>query len=89
VQGNRDLFLNAVNWLAQQENLIRHPPARSAGSPHHADGGSAAEFVHHHRLIVPGWSCSRASDLVAEALAAADTRRPECRMPNAECQCSR
>lgn len=22
VQGNRDLFLNAVNWLAQQENLI-------------------------------------------------------------------
>jgi ABC-type uncharacterized transport system involved in gliding motility auxiliary subunit len=22
VQGNRDLFLNATNWLAQQENLI-------------------------------------------------------------------
>ena len=22
IQGNRDLFLNAVNWLAQQENLI-------------------------------------------------------------------
>jgi ABC-type uncharacterized transport system involved in gliding motility auxiliary subunit len=22
VQGNRDLFLNTVNWLAQQENLI-------------------------------------------------------------------
>ncbi|MFP5379363.1 MAG: hypothetical protein ACLGHP_06380 [Vicinamibacteria bacterium] len=22
IQGNRDLFMNAVNWLAQQENLI-------------------------------------------------------------------
>jgi len=26
VQGNRDLFLNAVNWLAQQENLISVRP---------------------------------------------------------------
>jgi ABC-type uncharacterized transport system involved in gliding motility auxiliary subunit len=26
VQGNRDLFLNAVNWLAQQENLIAIRP---------------------------------------------------------------
>ena len=26
VQGNRDLFLNAVNWLAQQENLISIRP---------------------------------------------------------------
>ena len=22
IQGNRDMFLNTVNWLAQQENLI-------------------------------------------------------------------
>ena len=22
IQGNRDLFLNTVNWLAQQENLV-------------------------------------------------------------------
>jgi ABC-type uncharacterized transport system involved in gliding motility auxiliary subunit len=26
VQGNRDFFLNAVNWLAQQENLIAIRP---------------------------------------------------------------
>jgi len=26
VQGNRDLFLNSVNWLAQQENLIAIRP---------------------------------------------------------------
>ena len=26
MQGNRDLFLNAVNWIAQQENLIAIRP---------------------------------------------------------------
>ena len=26
VQGNRDLFLNTINWLAQQENLISIRP---------------------------------------------------------------
>jgi ABC-type uncharacterized transport system involved in gliding motility auxiliary subunit len=26
IQGNRDLFMNAVNWLAQQENLISIRP---------------------------------------------------------------
>ena len=26
VQGNRDLFLNTINWLAQQENLIAIRP---------------------------------------------------------------
>ena len=26
IPGNRDLFLNAVNWLAQQENLISIRP---------------------------------------------------------------
>jgi ABC-type uncharacterized transport system involved in gliding motility auxiliary subunit len=26
IQGNRDLFMNAVNWLAQQENLIAIRP---------------------------------------------------------------
>ena len=30
VPGNRDLFLNTVNWLAQQENLIAIRAARSA-----------------------------------------------------------
>jgi ABC-type uncharacterized transport system involved in gliding motility auxiliary subunit len=26
IQGNRDLFMNAVNWLAQQEGLIAVRP---------------------------------------------------------------
>jgi ABC-type uncharacterized transport system involved in gliding motility auxiliary subunit len=26
VQGNQDLFLNTINWLAQQENLIAIRP---------------------------------------------------------------
>jgi ABC-type uncharacterized transport system involved in gliding motility auxiliary subunit len=26
IQGNRDLFMNTVNWLAQQENLISIRP---------------------------------------------------------------
>ncbi len=26
ISGNRDLFMNAVNWLAQQENLIAIRP---------------------------------------------------------------
>ena len=26
IQGNQDLFLNSVNWLAQQENLIAIRP---------------------------------------------------------------
>jgi ABC-type uncharacterized transport system involved in gliding motility auxiliary subunit len=26
IQGNRDLFMNSVNWLAQQENLIAIRP---------------------------------------------------------------
>jgi ABC-type uncharacterized transport system involved in gliding motility auxiliary subunit len=29
IQGNRDLFLNAVNWLAQQENLIAIRPKQA------------------------------------------------------------
>ncbi len=35
IPGNRDLFLNSVNWLAQQENLISirpRDPERSAAS---------------------------------------------------------
>jgi ABC-type uncharacterized transport system involved in gliding motility auxiliary subunit len=30
VEGNRDLFMNAVNWLAQQENLIAIRPREAA-----------------------------------------------------------
>ena len=29
IEGNRDLFMNTVNWLAQQENLIAIRPQGS------------------------------------------------------------
>jgi ABC-type uncharacterized transport system involved in gliding motility auxiliary subunit len=32
VQGNRDLFLNTVNWLVQQENLISIRPHEAEDS---------------------------------------------------------
>ena len=44
IQGNQDLFLNTINWLAQQENLISirpKPPKRQPPDNHGAagDGG--------------------------------------------------
>jgi ABC-type uncharacterized transport system involved in gliding motility auxiliary subunit len=30
IQGNRDLFMNAVNWLAQQEGLIAIRPREAS-----------------------------------------------------------
>ena len=30
IEGNRDLFMNTVNWLAQQENLIAIRPREAA-----------------------------------------------------------
>ena len=44
------LFLNIVNWLAQQENLISVRPRDPRGSPHHAHapGRTAASS---------GWRC--------------------------------
>ena len=42
VQGNRDLFLNTLNWLSQQENLISDPAERSRRSADHAHRRPAA-----------------------------------------------
>ena len=40
IPGNRDLFLNTVNWLAQQENLISIRPQGPRGSRASADGAT-------------------------------------------------
>ena len=42
IQGNRELFLNMANWLAQQENLIAIRPKRSRRPAAHDDRRSAA-----------------------------------------------
>ena len=38
IQGNRDLFLNTVGWLSQQENLIAIRPKEPDDRRHHDDG---------------------------------------------------
>ena len=41
IPGNKDLFLNTVNWLAQQENLISIRPRDPEDRRCHADGRTA------------------------------------------------
>jgi ABC-type uncharacterized transport system involved in gliding motility auxiliary subunit len=44
IQGNRDLFLNTVGWLAQQENLI-------SIRPHEADDRRITMTAQTQRLV--------------------------------------
>ena len=69
IQGNKDLFLNTLNWLAQQESLIAIRPQGTERSASHAHAGSepqddVAGAAHH-----PGCDLrNRHLHLVAEAL---------------------
>ena len=75
VQGNHDLFLNTVNWLAQQENLISIRPARRRGPPHHADGRPGDADLLPDGADRPRTDPARGrADLVAEAIACAGCR---------------
>ena len=87
IQGNRDLFMNAVNWLAQQEGPHRRAAARPGGSPADDDGRPVeprlADFDLHH----PGAHLRRRClHLVAEEIASdagrlvhSGARRGRCR----------
>ena len=58
IQGNRDLFMNTVGWLSQQENLISIRPKEAERPPADADGGAAEQ---HHLAVAagrPGWRSS-------------------------------
>ncbi len=73
IPGNRDLFMNAVNWLAQQENMISIRPKdpedrRSAAARGSEDLWIRMTAVHHSRTDSAGGR----PDLVAEAI---DARR--------------
>lgn len=54
VQGNRDLFLNTVNWLAQQENLIAIRPHDAEDRRVTMTADQATRVFYLTVLIVPG-----------------------------------
>jgi ABC-type uncharacterized transport system involved in gliding motility auxiliary subunit len=54
VQGNRDLFLNSVNWLAQQENLISIRPRDAQDRRITLTADQETRIFYLTVLIVPG-----------------------------------
>ena len=54
IQGNRDLFINAVNWLAQQENLIAIRPRLAADTRMTLTTGQFTLLRWLSLLLVPG-----------------------------------
>jgi ABC-type uncharacterized transport system involved in gliding motility auxiliary subunit len=54
VQGNRDLFLNAVNWLVQQENLIAIRPKDPEDRRITLTADQQTRIFYFTVLIVPG-----------------------------------
>jgi ABC-type uncharacterized transport system involved in gliding motility auxiliary subunit len=55
IQGNRDLFLNAVNWLSQQENLIAIRPRESADRRVTMTSAQQTRVLLLVLLIIPGF----------------------------------
>ncbi len=54
IPGNRDLFLNTVNWLAQQENLISIRPREAGASTLTMTADAARRIFLLAVLIIPG-----------------------------------
>ena len=52
--GNRDLFMNTLGWLSQQENLISIRPKEPADRRRHADRRAADEVKLLSLLLIPG-----------------------------------
>jgi hypothetical protein len=55
IQGNRDLFMNAVNWLSQQENLIAIRPRESADRRVTMTSAQQTRVLLLVLLIIPGF----------------------------------
>jgi ABC-type uncharacterized transport system involved in gliding motility auxiliary subunit len=55
IQGNRDLFVNALNWLSQQENLIAIRPRESADRRITMTSSQQVRVLLLVLLIVPGF----------------------------------
>lgn len=54
IPGNRDLFLNTINWLAQQENLISIRPREPGSSTLNLTADAARRIFWLSILIIPG-----------------------------------
>ena len=54
IPGNRDLFLNTINWLAQQENLISIRPREAGSSTLSLTADAAQRIFWLSILIIPG-----------------------------------
>ena len=54
IQGNQDLFVNTINWLAQQENLISIRPKPPSDSRLTLTASNATAVLWMSLLIVPG-----------------------------------
>ena len=54
IQGNQDLFLNTINWLAQQENLISIRPKPPSDSHLTITGAAGHGGAVMSLLVVPG-----------------------------------
>jgi ABC-type uncharacterized transport system involved in gliding motility auxiliary subunit len=54
IPGNRDLFLNTINWLAQQENLISIRPREAGSSTLSMTADAAQRIFWLSILIIPG-----------------------------------
>ena len=55
VQGNRDLFLNMVGWLSQQENLIAIRPKNADDSRITLTATQQANITWLSLLVIPGF----------------------------------
>jgi ABC-type uncharacterized transport system involved in gliding motility auxiliary subunit len=55
IQGNRDLFMNALNWLSQQENLIAIRPRESADRRVTMTSGQQVRVLLLVLLVIPGF----------------------------------
>jgi gliding motility-associatede transport system auxiliary component len=55
IQGNRDLFMNAVNWVAQQENLIAIRPREPQDRRINLTAAQEQQIMLLSLLLVPGF----------------------------------
>ena len=54
IQGNRDLFLNTIGWLSQQENLISIRPKEPSDRRVNMTAATSNGVIFLSLLVIPG-----------------------------------